>query len=174
MSSPSARQKEAAERRSLAPKPDLSPAVYAKILELRAQGDAVKTIAMALGSTSPSIRKIYQIIAEARAIHDPQPPRRRRAKALLGATPPKPNRPAGEPLAGWWFGVETITVTRLGFGSMDCLRVPVSVSCVPRQKAIQRPLERSTEVLTVSRSLSEAMAQYALRNAQPQSRAASQ
>ena len=43
-------------------------------------------------------------------------------------------RTVGEPMAavpGWSFAKETIFVTRLGIGSADCLRVPVSVSCLP-------------------------------------------
>jgi hypothetical protein len=74
----------------------------------------------------------------------------------------KRGREPGAPLEGWWFAAETIVVTRLGFGSRDCERVPVSVSCIPSRVAPQSARNRPTAALTVSRSLSEAMAKHPL------------
>jgi hypothetical protein len=145
------------------------------ILERRAKGLAVKQIAAELGITGPGIRRIHRLIAEARAMHDPRAAYRngrglpasdeRRAEIERQREIRKfrkRGREPGAPLDGWWFAAETIVVTRLGFGSRDCERVPVSVSCVPRQKALSRRSGGPTERLSVSRSLSEAMAKHPL------------
>lgn len=155
-------QRQAADRRSLAPKTIMTPQMREDIVARRARGDAVKDIFMSLGSNRPSLRKVYQVIQEAKAIHDPKPARPRRPKAAPPVDQPaKPRRPERQALEGWWFGAETIVVTRLGFGSMDCLRVPVSVSCVPRG-GLQVPVSAPVVALSVYRSLSEAMAEHPL------------
>lgn len=162
--------RETRERQSLTPKVEVTPEIRERILDRKAKGDAVDAIRRALGSTGPGIRKIYYIIAEARALHDPRagdkPPQGRPPGKSTPPPPPKrPNRAAGEPLEGWWFGAETIVVTRLGFGSADCLRVPVSVSCVPTKKAPPRATGEATCVVSVCRSLAEAMALHPLHGA---------
>lgn len=162
-------RRQAADRRSLAAKTVLTLAMRDSVLAQAARDVAVKEIRASLGTHRPSLRKIYQVIAEARAIDDPasvkpRAPRRPKTLAEVQEPAPAPRRhlPTGEPLDGWWFGATTVIVTRLGFGSMDCLRIPVSVSCVPRPVASTAPNNEATVACPVYRSLGEAMAAHAL------------
>lgn len=158
------RQKQAEERRSLAAKTVVTPEMRECILEGNARGDAVVAIRMSLGSNRPSLRKVYQVIAEARAMHEPRASHRTPRATGRPPNPAKTQEPArkpGQPLDGWWFAAETVMVTRLGFGSADCLRVPVSVSAVPTRMAVSRPAEPAERV-SVSRSFREALAEHPL------------
>jgi hypothetical protein len=137
------------------------------ILDRWSKNDAVRSIRMELGV--PSIKAVHRVIEKARAMHDP------RAVYRFGressGRPPigkRKDRPARRRLTtekatldGWWFARETVYVTRLGFGSADCLRVPVSVSCLPETVPLA-PIKPATCVVSVCRSLAEAMAKHAL------------
>lgn len=155
-------KRQAEDRRSLAQKVTVTPADVDRILELKAKGEAVASIRRALGVNGPGIRKIYQIIAEAKAMHAPPQPK---------TSPKKPEQvqrqiclPSGEALDGWWFGAETMFVTRLGFGSVDCSRIPVSVSCVPsRTQTIRSTVSRRPDA-EIHRSFADAFASLASRS----------
>ena len=150
----------------------MNPATRESILERWARRDAAKSIQSDLGISS--LKTLYRIVAEAREQHDPRATYRagresanrpsmkkrdierakRRAGRKLGS--------ASQALAGWHFGKCTVFVTRLGLGSADCLRIPVSVSCVPSTMRRQAAEAAPEHVLTVCRSLAEAMAQHPL------------
>lgn len=142
------------------------------ILDRWAQRDAAKSIKADLGISS--LKTLYRIIAEARAANDP--------RATYRAGRESANRPSmkrrdierarrrkgrklgnsREAMAGWHFGKCTVFVTQLGTGSTDCLRIPVSVSCVPVHKAPPAARNDDTHVISVSRSLAEALALHPL------------
>lgn len=113
------------------------------ILDRWARRDAVKAIAAESGNVAA--RLIYRIVEEARAAGDPRAAHRigrpsedrpslakptfkseRRARRLAMNT-----SATLEP-----FGIfkRTIVVTRLGLGSADCLRMPISVSCLSTER----------------------------------------
>lgn len=147
------------DRRSLAPKVFIDAD---RILELKAQGEAVESIRRALGSNGPGIRKIYEVIAEARAMHDPRAGARKQGSGHAGSTKARraKARAAGTALPGWWFGAETIEVTRLGFGSADCQRVLVSVSCIPR-RVVSQTVTSTPRKTDVHRTFADAFASLA-------------
>lgn len=103
------------------------------ILNRWAKRDAAKAIAA--DGIALSLREIYKIIERARDAGDPRAlfrkgrlsagrvvERQRREGRRLRQSA---TRPAYEALG---FSVRTIFVTRLGAGSVECVRVPISVS----------------------------------------------
>lgn len=156
------------DRRSLAPKISIDAD---RILDLKAKGEAVESIRRALGSNGPGIRKIYQIIAAARAMHDPRAGDRKQGS---GHGPPlvrrkRAPRLPGTALEGWWFGAETVHVMRLGFGSVDCQYVPVSVSCVPRRVVSQQITSKPRRKTDAHKTFADALAPLSVRmRANPQ------
>jgi hypothetical protein len=150
----------------------MTPTNRDAILDRWAQRDAAKSIKADLGISS--LKTLYRIIAEARAANDPRatyrsgresanrPSMKRRdierARRRRGRKLGNPS----EAMAGWHFGKCTVFVTQLGTGSTDCLRIPVSVSCIPSRMPSLATESGSTGVLTGSRSLAEAMALHPL------------
>lgn len=145
------------DRRSLAPKIIIDAE---RILELKAKGEAVESIRRALGVNGPGIRKIYEVIAEARAMHDPRAGIAKATGPRGQARPRKPPRSAGEALPGWWFGSETVAVMRRGICSTDCVDVLVSVSCVPRRVVSQTVTSQPSRKTDVHRTFSDALADH--------------
>lgn len=148
------------------------------VLDLWAKKDAAKDIAKVLHLDSVGL--VYKIVAAARAGKDPRA-LFRKGRASKGRTyvtkrEIERGRPAlrrnpiesgeqGRALDGWSFAKRTIFVTTLGIGSSDCWQVPVSVSCVPTKKAPPRATGGATCVVSVCRSLAEAMALHPLHGA---------
>jgi hypothetical protein len=142
------------------------------ILDRWARRDAAKAIMADLGVSS--LKTLYRIVAEARAMHDPRATYRAGRessdrptmnKRKIASAHRRSGRKLPAPTAampGWHFGKCSILVTTLGLGSTNCLLVPVSVSCVPSGMAAQRPAEPVRERAEVSRSLGEAMARHPL------------
>ena len=139
-----------------------------QILDRWAQHDAAKSIMADLGIRS--IKAIYRVVEEARAMHDPRA-EFRRGRESKGRTVPNKRRDERakrrrfdkpEVMDGWHFGKCSIYVTVLGTGSLDCQRIPISVSCVAVGMPLQRARDGAGGSLPVSRSLAEAMAKHPL------------
>lgn len=163
-------RRQAAERRSLAAKTVMTTEMRESVLAQAARDVAVKDIRASLGTHRPSLSLIYQVIREAKAMHDPASVKPRKPRQPKPAPPAEVDRPViptrapGQVLDGWWFAAETVVVTRLGHCSTDCARVPVSVSAVPSGRPVKAISEGVVRV-SVHRSLSEAMAAHALARA---------
>lgn len=120
-----------------------NPGREAAVLEAWARRDAAKDIAAANGGLT--ISAIYKIVEAAREAGDPRATFRNgsaaKGRALPGARSTlraerREQRAAMKPsalLQSFGISKRTIFITRLGMGSADCLRVPVSVSTLQQE-----------------------------------------
>ena len=86
------------------------------VLDRWAQRAAVRDIQSELATSGVTIKRIYKIIEDARALHDPRATFRK-GRAKVGRIVEKKRKPGrrikeiSTTLKGWWFGAEIHTVT---------------------------------------------------------------